>query len=156
VTQACTLCYPQLQALTRRAWTHSQAMKPICAVLSVCTMSAESGCKHMLTSVCPTLAERALRCILPIRAVQSCVRTPLIYVHSITKHICVQIAIATVTPRQHGYCNSKGTTTTTISHDKWLMYAGSLRLMCAWVLQGPTCCTLVPAYTVQKLSLSGW
>ena len=29
------LCCPQSQALTRRAWTHGRAVKPVCAVLSV-------------------------------------------------------------------------------------------------------------------------
>jgi len=31
-------------SLTRRAWTHGRAVKPVCAVLSLYTMSAESGC----------------------------------------------------------------------------------------------------------------
>ena len=35
---------PQSQALTRRAWTHGRAVKPVCAVLSLYMMSAESGC----------------------------------------------------------------------------------------------------------------
>jgi len=34
-------CCPQLQALMRRAWTRGRAVKPVCAVLSLCTMSAD-------------------------------------------------------------------------------------------------------------------
>ena len=34
---------PQLQALTRRAWTHGCAVKPVCALLSLCAMSAQSA-----------------------------------------------------------------------------------------------------------------
>ena len=33
-----------LQALMRRAWTHGRAVKPVCAVLSLCAMSAVSRC----------------------------------------------------------------------------------------------------------------
>ncbi len=38
-------CCPQSQALTPRAWTHGRAVKPVCAMLSLCTMSAVSGCQ---------------------------------------------------------------------------------------------------------------
>ena len=37
-------CRPQSQALTRRAWTHGRAVKPVCAVLRWYMMLAESGC----------------------------------------------------------------------------------------------------------------
>ena len=35
---------PQSKALTRRAWTHGQAVKPVCDVLSLYIMSAQAGC----------------------------------------------------------------------------------------------------------------
>ncbi len=35
---------PQLPALMRRAWTHTRALKPVCAVLSLYVLSAESVC----------------------------------------------------------------------------------------------------------------
>ena len=33
------ICCPQSQALTRRAWTHGRAVKPVCALLSVYDVS---------------------------------------------------------------------------------------------------------------------
>ena len=42
--QLAAFCPPQSQALTCRTWTYSQAVKPVCAMRSLCTMSAESGC----------------------------------------------------------------------------------------------------------------
>jgi hypothetical protein len=41
-TCACsvTFCHPESQALMCGAWTHGRAVEPVCAVLSLCTMSA--------------------------------------------------------------------------------------------------------------------
>ncbi len=40
----CLFCCPQTQALTCRAWTHGQTVRPVRAVLSLYTISAASGC----------------------------------------------------------------------------------------------------------------